>query len=139
MSEPIPAHPGLYSPTSDGAPPLNGALCSACGYVFFPPQTYGCEICGAPGNKLEPKSLAGAGVLRSFATVHLHQGKGIEAPFTIGLIVLDDGPAIRATLTARTDEGLTIGDRMRSVMVQQSKDEPGREVVELRFEKATPR
>lgn len=115
-------------------PTLKGGRCRACGYVFFPPQSYGCESCVAPPEKLEPKSLKGEGVLSSFATVNLHQDKGIETPFTIGVIVLDDGPAIRAVLTHKTDEGLKIGDRMRAVVVTVG-SEGGAPVNELRFAK----
>jgi hypothetical protein len=129
-------HPELYSPDSAGNPPLNGGKCRACGYVFFPPQSYGCESCGAPPEKLQPVQLAGRGTLHSYATVHLHMGKDIEAPFTIGLIVLDDGPAISSILTNRTDEGLAIGDRMKSALVAASTDQDGNEMVELRFAKA---
>src|ERR1700683_5751043 len=117
MSEPVLAHPALY--TAADAPKLNGGRCKKCGYVFFPPQTYGCEFCGATVEQLEPVALAGAGKLHSFATVHLHQdrsGKGLQAPFTVGLIVLDDGPAVRSIVTERTDEGLRIGDPMHSVL-----------------------
>jgi len=104
--------------------------------VFFPPQQYGCESCGAAREELETIALPGRGRLHSFATVHLHQGKGIEAPFTIGVILLDDGPAIRSILTNRTDQGLKAGDPMNATMVSQGSDEQGREVMELRFEKA---
>ena len=114
-------------------PALNGARCRACGYVFFPPQSYGCESCGATPEQVERKSLRGEGTLASFATVHLHQGKDIEAPFTVGLIVLDDGPAVRAILTQRTDEGLKIGDRMRAVIVNTNAE--GGRASELRFSK----
>jgi uncharacterized protein len=114
-------------------PTLNGGHCRACGYVFFPPQSYGCESCGAPPEQLEPKSLKGDGALSSFATINLHQDQGIETPFTVGVIVLDDGPAIRAVLTHKTDEGLKIGDRMRAVVVNVgSKGAPANE---LRFAK----
>jgi len=129
-------HSELYSPDSTGNPSLNGGKCRACGYVFFPPQHYGCESCGAPPEKLDVVQLAGCGRLHSYATVHLHMGKDIEAPFTIGLIVLDDGPAISSTLTNRTDEGLAIGDRMKSVLVAAGTDQAGIEMVELRFAKA---
>jgi uncharacterized protein len=125
--------PSIELFTSADQPTLNGRRCRACGYVFFPPQAYGCEYCGAPADQLEAKALRGAGSLASFATVHLHQGKEIEAPFTVGLIVLDDGPAVRAILTQRTDEGLKIGDRMRAVIVD-SNSEAGR-ARELRFSK----
>ncbi len=119
--------------SSAAEPALNGGRCRACGYVFFPPQFYGCEHCGAAAGELEPKSLRGSGALASFATVHLHQGKDIEAPFTVGVIVLDDGPAVRAILTQRTDEGLKIGDRMRAVIVET--DSEGGRARELRFSK----
>jgi uncharacterized protein len=115
-------------------PRLNGGHCSACGYVFFPPQSYGCESCGAPPEKLEPKSLKGEGVLSSFATVNLHQDRGMETPFTVGVIVLDDGPAIRAVLTHKTDHGLKIGDRMHAVVVP-VENEAGATAIELRFAK----
>jgi uncharacterized OB-fold protein len=123
----------LYSPDRADNPALNGGRCRACGYVFFPPQRYGCESCGAPPEQLEPAELRGWGRLHSYATVHLHQGKDIEAPFTVGLIVLDGGPAIRALLTNRTDEGLAIGDRMSSVLVAAGNDQEGNEMVEMRF------
>jgi uncharacterized OB-fold protein len=136
MSEPVLAQPTLYS--ADDAPKLNGGRCKKCGYVFFPPQTYGCEFCGATAGQLEAVALAGAGKLHSFATVHLHQdrsGKGLQAPFTVGLIVLDDGPAVRAILTERTDAGLHIGDRMHSVLAPAGVNDDGKQFVELRFAK----
>ncbi len=136
MPDQILAQPALY--TADAAPKLNGGRCRKCGYVFFPPQSYGCESCGATADQLEPAALAGAGTLHSFATVHLHQdrsGKGLQAPFTVGLVVLDDGPAVRSILTERTDAGLHIGDRMHSVLAAAGTDDDGKQIVELRFAK----
>jgi uncharacterized OB-fold protein len=133
MPEPSNPTSTLYSDSKE--PTLNGAQCRACGYVFFPPQWYGCEVCGAGVDELESKSLAGQGKLSSFATVHLHQGKGIEAPFTVGVIVLEDGPAIRAVLTDKTDAGLKIGDDMRAVLVAAVDDESNAPMNELRFTK----
>ncbi len=133
MPEAAASQSNLYSVSPD--PMLNGGYCRACGYVFFPPQNYGCESCGASPEKLEPKSLKGEGVLSSFATVNLHQGKGIEPPFTVGVIVLDDGPAIRAVLTHKSGQGLKIGDRMRAVIVAAADDERGAPANELRFAK----
>ena len=133
MSERRVAHAGLY-PAHGERPPLIGQHCSGCGHVAFPPNPYGCEVCGAEPAALERRELAGAGELAAFATVHLHPGKGIEAPFTVGVIVLDDGPALRATLTCPTDDGLSIGERVHSVLVSQGSDDEGNEIVELRFE-----
>lgn len=100
--------------------------------MAFPPNPYGCESCGALPAQLEPRELAGSGALEAFATVHQHAGRGIETPFVIGLVLLDDGPALRATLTSKTDEGLAIGQRVRSVLVPAGTDDRG-EIVELRF------
>jgi uncharacterized protein len=134
MADKVAAQPELYSISSEH-PALRGRRCVVCGYVFFPPQSYGCEACGALPGQLVPVDLAGSGVLNSFATVHHVQGKGIEAPFTIGVIVLDDGPAVRSVLTSSTDEGLRSGDRMSSVLFPCGKNEQGNEVVEFRFAK----
>ena len=134
MPEQVLAQPALY--TNDATPRLSGGRCKKCGYIFFPPQSYGCESCGA--TELEAASLAGAGKLHSFATVHVHQdrsGKGLQAPFTVGVIVLDDGPAIRSILSAPTDEGLRIGDPMHSILVPAGTDDQGKQIVELRFAK----
>jgi uncharacterized OB-fold protein len=136
MSQRKAIHPELYSVEPADAPRLIGGRCNACGYVFFPPQSYGCESCGAPPDKLERIELPGRGRLHSFATVHLYQGKGIEAPFTVGVIVLDDGPALRAILTERTGAGVAIGDPMRAILAPQGSDDAGNELVELRFERA---
>jgi uncharacterized OB-fold protein len=139
MAEQIAMQPALYTIGKEGPPSLNGGRCRKCGYVFFPPQQFGCEFCGAQPEQLETVMLAGRGKLHSFATVHLHQSKGIEAPFTVGVILLDDGPAIRSILTSRTGEGLQAGDRMSATTVRQGVDEQGREVMELRFEKSPSR
>lgn len=139
MSEVVAANPDLYGNSPSGAPTLRGGHCRACGYIFFPPQSYGCESCGAAPEQLEPMALEGKGALSSFATVHLHQGKGIETPFTVGVIVLEQGPAVRATLAQPTDAGLRIGDQMRAILAPAGKDESGNNVVELRFEKMETR
>lgn len=133
MAERRVAHPGLY-PASGERPPLIGQRCTACGQLSFPANPYGCEACGAEPPALEECALAGAGKLSAFATVHMHPGTGIEPPFTVGVVLLDDGPAVRATLTCRTDEELSIGERVHSVLVSQGPDDDGNDVVELRFE-----
>ena len=104
--------PGLYRAEGSEAfpdrPALLGGAC-ACGYVFFPLQRYGCERCGSL--ELSPRALSGAGRLLASARVHLHAGKGREAPFTVGSIKLDDGPIVR-TLIEDEGDALHPGDRM---------------------------
>ena len=124
--------PALYQPEGTQVQPdhpaLLGGAC-ACGYVFFPLQRYGCEKCG--GLELSPRALSGAGRLLASARVHLHAGKGREAPFTVGSIALDDGPIVR-TLIEGDETGPRPGDRMVTILapVDDAEDAPR---LDLRF------
>jgi hypothetical protein len=134
MDHPILAQPSLYDVAGDhNSPVLKGRRCDSCGYIFFPPQDFGCERCGAAGPAVNPIRLAGRGVLHSFACVHRHRDERVAVPFTVGVVLLDDGPAISAILASPTGEGLRIGDRMTAVLAPLRKDESGRSLVELRF------
>jgi uncharacterized protein len=130
----VAAHPALYDAAMP-RPTLNGTRCGACGGTFFPPLAIGCERCGSAD--LRPVTLAARGRLHSFATVHFHRGGDIEAPFTVGEIVLDDGPVIRATMAA--NEGLAIGDPVAADWVVLRVGDDGQETVEPRFRKAENR
>lgn len=134
MTDRVAARPGLYSLDGGEPPSLYGKKCDACGYIFFPPHPYSCDACGAADTQISVHELAGRGALQSYATVHVHQAKDIETPFTVGSISLDGGPTIRAVLTCQTDEGLSLGDSMQAVLVPTGQDESGQEIVELRFE-----
>ena len=109
MEDPPLLKPGLYqaagSAAEPGHPALLGGVC-ACGYVFFPLQTFGCERCG--GSDLQPKTLSGAGKLLASARVHLHPGKGREAPFTVVAVQLDDGPIVRDAATLAPGDGVAL-------------------------------
>jgi len=124
--------PALYrasgSAAEPGHPTLLGGAC-ACGYVFFPLQAYGCERCG--GTDLQPKTLSGAGRLLASARVHLHPGKGREAPFTVGAIALDDGPIVR-TLIEEGRGDPRPGRRMAATLVA-VEDAEGAPWLDLRF------
>lgn len=125
------AHPGLYDP-SEPTPLLAASTCEVCNTVAFPPMTIGCEVCGALSDQLTATTIAAAGTLHSIATVHLHHGKDIEAPFTIAEIKLDDGPLIRATLTDVVEVD-AIGQRVEAQWVQTRTDDEGHATVEPRF------
>jgi hypothetical protein len=126
MDEPPLLKPALYQEGDAKPPVLLGGVC-ACGYVFFPLQAYGCEKCG--GQDLRPKTLAGAGRLLASARVHLHFGKGRQAPFTVGAIRLDDGPIVRTLLEG--DEAKP-GARMVTALAPVVDDE-GAPRLDLRF------
>jgi uncharacterized OB-fold protein len=123
--------PGLYDP-GETPPQLLASRCGACETVAFPAMTIGCEVCGAPAERLAASPIAAAGVLYSVATVHLHHGKDIEAPFTMAEIELDDGPLIRATLRDVVDVA-SIGQRVHAEWFTTGVDDDGNDVVEPRF------
>ena len=132
MSDPELLKPALYRRAGTAArpdhPALLGGAC-ACGHVFFPLQAYGCERCG--GTDLRPLALSGAGRLLASARVHLHAGKGREAPFTVGSIRLEDGPIIR-TLVEGGGAGLRPGAAVVAVLAPVD-DPDGARRLDLRF------
>jgi uncharacterized OB-fold protein len=107
--------PDLYTDT----PTLRGGRC-VCGTVFFPMQSYGCEACGS--TELSPHELKGAGTLVASATVHLHNGKNREAPFTVVAVRLDEGPMVRTLLDGAPDGDLPPGTRMAASLVGEPAD-----------------
>lgn len=112
--------PALYATEGTASvpdhPSLKGGKCQ-CGYVFFPLQTYGCEVCGRTGDALQPVALSGRGTLIASSTVHIHAAKNHEAPFTIGAIKLDDGPTVRTLLVDVDARALKPGQPMVTKIV----------------------
>jgi uncharacterized OB-fold protein len=89
----------LFEPGGDGAAAqLRVGRCGACGHTFFPPQTLGCERCGAFGEALVDALVPAAGRVVSAVTVNRFRGPGIEAPFAIADIVLDSEVAVRVLM-----------------------------------------
>lgn len=144
MTTPELLKPELYavagSDAVPAAPALKGGKCRACGYVFFPLQAYGCEVCGATGDDLQPQALSGTGTLIAFARVHMHTPRlppkdtGVKphaAPFTIGSIRLDDGPTVRTLLVDVDEAALKPGQRMVTRLVGVGSGD--REIADLRF------
>jgi uncharacterized OB-fold protein len=132
MEGPTLLKPALYREAGSEAAPdhpaLLGEVC-ACGYVFFPLQPYGCERCGSLD--LAPRALSGTGRLLASARVHLHGGKGREAPFTVAAVALDDGPIVR-TLIVGDEPPLHAGDRMVTLLAPVL-DADGAPRLDLRF------
>ena len=126
----LPAHPGLYE--VDDLVALSGTRCRACGTTFFPPLHIGCEVCGAPDDQLEDAKLAARGRIHASATVHLHRGRGTEAPFTVAEVVLDDGPIVRALMSTNVEAA--VGARVEASWFVTKTDDDGNEFVEPRFD-----
>jgi len=124
-----------FSESAAGEVSLNGVSCKACGFLAFPHQSYGCERCGASGEALSERPLSPHGRLNAFASVHLHFGKDIEAPFIIGTITLDDGPTVRCTLMDRDETHLSHGDKVVAKVFVNDRPDPDNPKREIRFER----
>ncbi len=76
---------------------LIGEQCPHCGAHIFPPRDV-CPECARPAQELY--TFTGTGTLFSFTTV-LDAPAGFEeqAPYTIALVQLDEGPLVTAQLT----------------------------------------
>jgi uncharacterized OB-fold protein len=79
---------------------LRGQHCQRCDRVAFPPNPYGCEHCGASGEALETRLLAGRGRLLAFVDVNRAVRPNVAVPYTVGSIALEDGPVIRALMNS---------------------------------------
>ena len=66
----------------DGSVTLAVGLCEPCGLLFFPPQCYGCEVCGATGGDLAVVRVAAVGTLLDAVRVWI--GDGTPHGFTPG-------------------------------------------------------
>ena len=92
---------------------LWGRHCAACGTDSFPPQDYGCVVCGAHGDTFEARSLPSEGTLLTFTAVQVHETEPV--PFSHGDVDLDCGPIVHGKLAANV--GPRIGVRVRGVIV----------------------
>lgn len=92
---------------------LRGRHCAACGADSFPPQDYGCVVCGAHGDAFEARSLPSEGTLLTFTAVQVHETEPV--PFLLGDVELDCGPVVRGRLAA--DVAPQMGARVRGVVV----------------------
>ncbi len=82
--------------TVPGGAVIHARHCAKCGTVVFPPQEYGCTICGAQGEALSPRDIPATGTLVAAAVVHNHAT--FPVPFTMAELKLDSGHVIRALL-----------------------------------------
>jgi len=92
---------------------LLGNVCENCGTKYFPPRVV-CRKCGR-NTKMKPYKFNGAGEIYSFTTIRAPANEFEEqAPYTVGLIKLDEGPIIEGhILTDESNEPIKIGTKVK--------------------------
>ncbi len=131
----IPRQAGLFQiPDSDDhAPSLKGCLCKGCGFIIFPPQAYGCERCGKGSEHLEPMELKGNGRLKSFAAIHNQYLQPGKTPAVLGEVILDDGPVIQTMIVCKNESELTVGSRVRTILLENKPNKDGNIIMDCHF------
>ena len=86
---------------------LVGEVCPHCDSKIFPPRDI-CPDCGQEAS--QPYKFSGRGQVYSFTTVHNPPaGHEENAPYTVALVHLDEGPMVTAQLTDVGDKAVEIG------------------------------
>ena len=86
---------------------LVGETCESCGVKLFPPRDV-CLECQAPAYELY--TFTGLGEIYSFTTIYdAPSGFEHNAPYTVALVKLEEGPIITAQLTDMDESELSIG------------------------------
>lgn len=102
---------------------LVGEECPCCGVKLFPPRDV-CPACAGPAK--EPFAFSGKGQVYSFSTVYsVPEGYTEQAPYTVALVRLQEGPLVTAQLTDVDKESVSIG--MEVEMVTRKLMEDGQE------------
>ncbi|VVB59037.1 Uncharacterised protein [Candidatus Anstonella stagnisolia] len=92
---------------------LEGSACSKCSSNFFPPRKL-CPTCRRKGT-ISAKTFCGKGKIYSFTEIFSPPGGfELEAPYTIAIVQLEEGPKITAQITAPHGE-IKIGDPVEMV------------------------
>lgn len=86
---------------------LIGEECPSCSVKIFPPRDI-CLECSAPAKELF--TFTGLGEVFSYTTIYdAPAGFAHNAPYTVALIKLDEGPVITAQITDIAPDNVSIG------------------------------
>ncbi|RME43255.1 MAG: Zn-ribbon domain-containing OB-fold protein [Chloroflexi bacterium] len=86
---------------------LKGEVCHHCGSHVFPPRDV-CPECSKPA--YDPFQLSGRGEVYSFTTVYeAPAGFQAQAPYSLALVKLEEGPMLTAQLTDVDPDEVQIG------------------------------
>jgi uncharacterized OB-fold protein len=119
----------IYYDFKDGRPYLIGSKCNQCGYIAFPKKMV-CPACMTNGS-MQDMGLSRTGKIETFSTLHVAP-PGFPIPYTVGYVVLPEGPRIFSILTD-SGEAINIGDDAELVVGKIREDEMGNEVIGYQF------
>ncbi len=92
---------------------LIGNRCVKCGAKYFPPRQV-CTECRS--TEFEAYQFNGRGELYSYTTLNqAPAGFESQAPYSIGMVKLDEGPMVEAQLTDVNPDDLQVGMRVEMV------------------------
>jgi uncharacterized OB-fold protein len=118
---------------------LMGEICPHCNAKIFPPR----DVCPECGNEARtPFQFSGRGEVYSFTTIYdPPAGYEENAPYTVALVKLEEGPIVTAQLTDLEDEPVKIGAPVEMVTrrLRQDGDERGLIVYGYKFRPAVTR
>lgn len=99
---------------------LMATKCKKCSSIYFPPKA-DCFKC--MGSEMDWVELSGKCTLVTYTTIHVAP-TGFEnfAPYTIGVVELEEGGKLLAWLEGIKEENLKIGMRLRVSIQQLSED-----------------
>ena len=112
---------------------LVGEICPHCEAKIFPPRDV-CPECGQEAKTTY--NFSGRGEVYSYTTIYnAPQGFEDQAPYTVALVKLEEGPMITAQLTDLGDDDVEIGTPVEMVTrrLRQDGDERGLIVYGYKF------
>jgi len=92
---------------------LIGEVCEHCGSKIFPPRDV-CPECAEEAKT--PYQFSGKGEVYSYTTVYdAPEGYEEQAPYTVAIIKLEEGPLVTAQITDTDNSKVEIGQKVEMV------------------------
>jgi uncharacterized OB-fold protein len=92
---------------------LVGEVCERCGDKIFPPRDV-CPNCAEEAKT--PYAFSGKGEVYSYTTVYdAPEGYEGQAPYTVAIVKLEEGPLVTAQLTDVDNDEVNIGQSVEMV------------------------
>jgi uncharacterized OB-fold protein len=115
---------------------LVGEVCEHCNAKLFPPRDI-CPECGQEAKTLF--QFSGKGEVYSYTTVYdAPEGYAEQAPYTLAMVKLDEGPLVTAQLTDLGEQQPAIGMPVEMVtrLLRSATDERGMLIYGYKFRPA---